>query len=199
MGRFGAVLVCGMGHGGWKGTEPPMSLNSTKTLIGSPLEAGKADRGRDQRIYTPDSILEVCRGVWPEGIHLDPCTDAEAPKFSDTWFTYPNWNGLEQPWTPRTYINPPFLHLKAWLEYGLTQPREQIWLIPVRPHRTWWIRFVEQCDVICWLRGDFKFRGYKSPYPVPMALVYRGVSCWRFEKQTRELGKTWVSPFGANL
>ena len=86
-------------------------------------------------------------------------------------------DGLAMEWPERTFVNPPYRELKKWLAYGLEQGdelgTEQVWLIPVRPHRAWWREFERDCDALIWL-DPVAFHGYDQKFPAPLCLAYRG-------------------------
>lgn len=90
-------------------------------------------------------------------------------------------------WPERTFINPPYRDLKKWLAHGLEQEGEQVWLIPVRPHRKWWREFERDCDALIWL-DPVAFHGYDQKFPAPLCLAYRGVHTDDFEADFAHLG-----------
>jgi hypothetical protein len=138
---------------------------------------------------TPPAIIVVALSLWPEGIALDPCTAPGSIVPAIRAYTVED-DGLSKPWLPRTYINPPYNDLKRWLAYGLTQPMEQLWLVPVRTHRPWFRHFLAQSTLICWLDSGLTFLGYNQPFPAPLALVYRGYRKDKFISSTSLLGDT---------
>lgn len=159
---------------------PEPQDSRTKMLVGSPLKrnaltgfATGQRMYRPQEIYTPQSIINFCLKIWPEGIALDPCTDENSIVPARRRITKIE-NGLTQLWEPFTYINPPYNDLKNWFAHGLTQPAEQIWLVPVRTHRIWWRAFVGESSAVVFLDSGLIFLGYEQSFPAPLCLVYFG-------------------------
>lgn len=152
---------------------------ATANRSGKPAE-------REQEVLTPQSIVDVCNKLWVQ-IMFDPCwcegaiTDPYAVNLGD---------GLKCQWLPKTYINPPYKDLKAWLAYGQTQPKEQIWLVPVRTHRTWWRSWRDSLDVYCEL-NPLAFVGYAQVFPAPLLLGYWGEKTMRFCDAATGLGDVY--------
>lgn len=155
--------------------------------------AGKSAK-REQQIHTPDSILAVCRAVWPEGIALDPCASHDRVPIASLEYFGPalgRFDGIVANWADRTYFNPPYAELKAWLDKSTREyaagVTEQIGLFPVRPNRVWWCQYVSIVPTrIAWLR-PLKFEGYAQAFPAPLCLVYTGQHAGQFERAAREL------------
>lgn len=110
---------------------------------------------REQEILTPKKIVEVVRLAFDGRIGLDPC--AAVDEFGDPigfvgaerWYDgslaapLPQCqDGLKRAWVDRTFVNPPYADLKAWLAKTLEQahPAERriAVLCPVRSSRVWW-------------------------------------------------------------
>lgn len=127
---------------------------------------------REQSIETPDHVWERLRRLWGEE-PWDPCPIGGT-------------GGLDQDWPERTYCNPPYGTLKAWLAHG-AQFDEVIWLVPMRPHRVWFRNWWVHLDVRIAL-NPLKFKGYKDPYPAPLMLGYRGVYTAQFVSVFKDLG-----------
>lgn len=150
---------------------------------------------REQQIYTPWEVLDVCCCTWPEGIELDPCSGPESivpaarvytgvridtGRVDKDGNTVNRWggSGLIAPWVPHTYINPPYGDLEDWLyksavefHKGLT---EQILLFPVRPNRSWWTEYMRTVpSSVAWLK-PLQFVGFTSGFPAPLVLVHAG-------------------------
>lgn len=130
---------------------------------------------REQQIYTPELLLAPIRQVWPEGIAFDPC-DGPDSIVGAANVAGPGCelaNGLEVEWGERTYCNPPYADLKAWLAHA-EKFNEVMVLGPVRTHRPWFRRAAfESCDAVAWL-PTIKFLGYKQSFPAPLCLLYWG-------------------------
>lgn len=141
---------------------------ATGNRAGKPAE-------RKQEVLTPQSVVDVCNAVWGS-IDMDPCyCDGALTVTTAAMVCDGAWcgDGLKTPWRPKAFINPPYNDLKKWLAYGLTQPREQIWLVPVRTHRTWWRAWRDQLDARFEL-DPLKFVGYDQAFPAPLLLGYMG-------------------------
>lgn len=154
--------------------------------------AGKRS-DREQDIYTPDSVLEVCRAVWPAGIELDPCASLNCPPLAARQhYGGEQGDGLTESWIDGVYFNPPYKDLKAWLakstkERAYANVVEQIGLFPVRPHRVWWCEYMRVVPTrIAWLK-PLKFRYYKQAFPAPLVLVYTGSRTERFTTAVYDL------------
>lgn len=147
------------------------------------LATGSEERLQD--ILTPKCIVDVCNKLWGE-IALDPCWCVAAITNPVTVCI----DGLKSTWLPKTYINPPYKDLKAWLAYGQTQPKEQIWLVPVRTNRGWFREWRDDLDVYCEL-NPLKFLGYDNYFPVPLLLGYVGARTIDFRTATFGLGDVY--------
>lgn len=71
----------------------------------------KKDRWR-----TPQYILDAVNAFYGTRFWFDPCPPN------------PEFDGLSVSWKELNYINPPFSDYLTWVEYGLTQWGEQIWI-----------------------------------------------------------------------
>ena len=128
----------------------------------------------------------MCNKVWGR-IALDPCWCEGALTNPIHQFEHPQQDGLKDPWIAFSYINPPFGDLKQWLAYGQMQPREQIWLCPVRTHRKWWRAWRDQLDAYIEL-DPLAFEGYDQKFPAPLLLGYIGDSTGAFFRASAGLG-----------
>lgn len=174
--------------------------NTLSSLSGFPVKnnamAGLATANRTgkpaerlQEVLTPQSIIDVCNKVWGQ-IMLDPCWCAGAITHP---FSVNMGDGLKCQWLPKTYVNPPYKNLKDWLKYGQTQPREQIWLVPVRTHRKWWRKWRDELDAYVEL-NPLKFVGYDAYFPAPLLLGYVGNDVAAFMKASQLLGTVYENP-----
>lgn len=103
---------------------------------------------REQEILTPKKIVDVVREVFGGHIELDPCaaTDEwdDPMGFVGATRGYDGklcGDGLKLAWADRTFVNPPYADLKAWLAKTLNEAatkRRVAVLCPVRSNRTWW-------------------------------------------------------------
>lgn len=164
---------------------------------------------REQQVYTPQPIIDVCLAVWPEGIALDPCSGpgsivpAEltySGRYVDSGRIGKNgpimqWigPGRHTQWVPRTYCNPPFVDAEEWMLWACSQPREHMLLVPVRTNRKWWHKYRATNDAIAWL-WPFPFHEETQALPVPLGLHYVGERVEEFKHavELRKLGKVDV-------
>ena len=155
----------------------------------STVKAHTGAGARPQEIFTPPAVVELLRRVWGE-IALDPCGHPEAIVGAATTWTghkvgtgrfrkdgteIERWAGpgLENPWTDRTYWNPPFCELKDWIAHAAAQTGRHCGLFPARTSRTWCREYLYQVDGICWL-NPLGFIGYASAHPDRLVLAYQG-------------------------
>lgn len=69
---------------------------------------GMVDKQCRNTVYiTPDKILDPVRKFFGGSIALDPATESDNPTKAETFFTESD-NGLEQEWSDRTFVNPPY-------------------------------------------------------------------------------------------
>lgn len=131
---------------------------------------------RPQEIRTPPEIIAMVLDAFEGPIALDPC----APTFSDPSFPADRYvreaeNGLTVDWGDRTFVNPPFDDLRPWLRKAANtgaQGHRVILLTPWRSHRRWFREALQSTQVATFLDAT-KFVGYKTTFPVPLALL-----CW---------------------
>lgn len=151
---------------------------------------GKAAE-REQVVYTPWSIIEVCLATWNR-IDLDPCSgpDSIVPATRALRFDLDiAQNGLILPWEGNAYFNPTYKNLDEWLDKSAFEQSngEQIGLFPVRPNRVWWCKYMSEVpSVIAWLK-PLKFEGYDSGFPAPLVLIYTGTNTDAFREAVRPL------------
>lgn len=148
---------------------------------------GKPEK-RNQVIYTPEPIWQVCYQTWPEGIVLDPCSGPGSIGVSDHRNLGPEFGGLDalrSKWPERCYINPPYAALKAWLAHSGIGG-EQIWLVPNRTRSKWYRDWRDTCTVYAEL-NRICFLGYPGSYPESLVLGYRGERGDMFEGAVRKV------------
>lgn len=144
---------------------------------------------RPQEILTPQPVVNALATLWPEGVALDLCGAPGSLVRAERTYYVPgtldgkrtkyvagagHLDGLILPWASRTYVNPPFEQLEAWLAKAATEPKEQVILAPVRTHRKWFRRAMVRSDAVVWLDASFKFVGYEQAFPAPLCVLYRG-------------------------
>lgn len=162
--------------------------NTAKSMI-SPPEGGAQ---REQTIYTPQSVLDVAKEVWPEGITLDPCHGPlSIVNAGKTYDGSPGQDGLALPWSERTFVNSPYKDLKVWLAKAQAEADlgcEVIVLCPVRTHRIWFRHAMQSCTAISYM-DPLKFLGYAAAFPAPLCLMYWGERKEGFQKASRRVSK----------
>jgi hypothetical protein len=175
------------------------------------FEALTGSKLRAQETYTPKPIVDALLKVWPE-IALDPCSGPDSVVPARISFvavprvrivttpkgrtrTYHEFeclteDGLTAPWVDYTYVNPPFSHLRPWLDKAVREGqagREVVMLCPTRGHRTWtrdaWLTCASIIDL-----NPVKFVGFKSTHPEPLVMLYWGVCKYTFEDAFASLG-----------
>lgn len=147
---------------------------------------------RPQEVYTPQVIKDGLSVLWPEGVALDPCHGSGSILDAERTLCIPptlrgkrqvfegpdEQNGLKQPWESRTYVNPPFSHLKEWLEKavweGAMERAEILVLSPVRTSRPWFRAALADCTDAYWLNYNIRFLGFKDAFPQALCLLYWG-------------------------
>lgn len=145
--------------------DPKKTKNALKSFYGS--------KDRQQEIHTPDWVIDVVKETLGGAIDLDPC----AASSLENWFatnniTLPD-DSLKIDWTQygnSVYVNPPYKYLKKWLLKCSQTPMKIVALVPVRVHRKWFNELTKDAEIV-FLDGNFKFKGYKDTYPVPLCLV----------------------------
>lgn len=150
------------------------------------LATGKKTE-RPQDILTPQVIVDFLHEVWGS-IALDPCATRDprnlvdaANKIYGPWGAFRG--GLDIPWVDKTYCNPPYKALRAWLEKAVNEvyanlgatPRIAV-LAPTRGHRVWWHEVRDTAHVVLELR-PLTFVGYPGAFPAPLSLLlWNGVT-----------------------
>jgi phage N-6-adenine-methyltransferase len=98
--------------------------------------------------------LEIVSALGP--FDLDPCANVNQPtRCAPLAYTQ---NGLEQPWTGRVWMNPPYGgEPKLWLK-KLAEHGNGVALVPPRVGSKWFHNVVlSACDAIFFLRGRVSF------------------------------------------
>lgn len=147
--------------------------------------------------YTPAEIIEAARSVMG-GIDLDPasCEYANSVVKAERFFTEDD-NGLEQDWSGRVFLNPPFAHptVKFFAEkllesFGSGQAVEAVWLSNACVDVGWWHQLAS-VGMVCFHRGRIKFYGPDETLQPPtlgQSIIYLGAN--------RDLFKTTFSQLG---
>lgn len=146
---------------------------------------GKPEK-RLQEILTPQSIVNFVLRLWPEGISMDPCASTDPRSLVDAVVKVfkpgpgtMGKGGLDANWHDRTYVNPPFAELQAWLNKANASalpPRDRVVVLaPVRSHRSWWRRAAHAARAVVEL-DPVAFVGYDDVFPAPLCLMVWGSS-----------------------
>lgn len=159
--------------------------HSAMTGLATGNRAGKS-KERVQVVGTPPEVMWITRKLWGRA-ELDPCANPERPlNVAEHYFML----GDLKPWRDKTYVNPPYNALKHWLdksteEHQAQRATEQILLIPVRPNRAWWCKYMIEVNAFAYLK-PLRFVGYKQAFPAPLALVYLGQNAAEFVQITKK-------------
>lgn len=181
-----------------------------QTALQSLIDGSKTGK-RPQRIYTPTEVVDVLQALWPEGIQCDPCSGPDSVVPAAVKIMPPD-NGCayevvgrslrharQEPvidtWPQRTYVNPEFVALRAWVHQFL-ESWECVLMTPVRSHRRWWRPVLHAPpedpllpgSAVCYL-DPVKFVGFQEKFPAPLALCYRGERYDVWRKVTSHLGE----------
>ena len=148
--------------------------------------ARKAGDVRPQDINTPPLIIQAVLAVWPEGIELDPCSNANSIVPARINMCWPN-NGLAIDWPDFTYVNPPYKRINQWLVKAIIGA-EHMLLVPVRTNRKWWCVAAKRTTRIAWLK-PFAFIGHVQSFPAAVCMMYFGTRVVEFEGTFSELGE----------
>jgi len=147
---------------------------------------------RKQEIYTPQCIIDGLLKLWGD-IYLDPCSGPESLVPAQCHYSgiCLEDDGLQNRWMPRTYVNPPFKHLKFWLlkaqQEAVSFPNIVL-LCPTRHHRKWFRAALRSADCTIYL-NPLKFHGYKQAFPAPLCLIGWNVTVERFKDAFKDLGE----------
>lgn len=95
-------------------------------------------------------------------------------KFTDDPCPIGGNGGLEREWGTRTFVNPPYSQLKAWIKKGYEESQKGktvVMLIPSRTDTVAWHDYVMKAKEIRFIKGRLKFGGAKNSAPFPSAIV----------------------------
>jgi hypothetical protein len=134
---------------------------------------------REQDILTPQVVVDFVQFLWNDAIRMDPCATEDPRNVLEHVYdrVYALGDGLSVDWADRTYVNPPYKHLKAWMkkaseEFAKTGNRIAM-LAPTRGHRFWWHEYRDTCSCVLEL-APLKFIGYPGVFPAPLSLLLWG-------------------------
>ena len=84
------------------------------------------------------------------------------------------FDGLSCDWGSRTFCNPPYSNLKAWLKKGYEESLKGntvVFLIPSRTDTIAWHEYCMKADEIIFCKGRLKFGNSKNSAPFPSAII----------------------------
>lgn len=130
---------------------------------------------------TPPAILDTLYDFF-DGVFFDPCP------------INPDFDGLKADWPPYAYINPPFSQYLQWVQHGLRQPMEQIWMLN-HDHSTQHFRLLATGSALCMPQKRIYFIHPDTGKPIKdqrycQTLIYRGHDNVRFGRVFSRLGLT---------
>jgi len=151
--------------------------------------------------YTPSKFIDAARETMG-GIDLDPASCAVANEIvcADKFYTIDD-NGLEEPWSGRVWLNPPYSGtlVREFAEKILLEiPNcEQIVVLVNNATETGWFQsLLREAKSVCFLEGRVKFLGEdKEPKNTPLqgqAVLYFGDNSDGFTHSFSELGQVFV-------
>lgn len=151
----------------------------------------------DNEWYTPAEYIEAATAVMG-AIDLDPASSATANEVvgAATFYTADD-NGLEQPWSGRVWMNPPYSQplISQFCErlteaYAEGDVIEAITLTNNATETGWFHRLAEQASAICLPRSRIRFwHPDKTSAPLQgQAIVYLGSNPQRFIERFAEFG-----------
>lgn len=153
--------------------------------------------------YTPADILKTVRLIFGDIPDLDPCSNShESPNVEARHHFTRDDDGLQQPWSGRVFMNPPYGdEIVQWIrklreEWSRGGVTEAIALLPARPDTEWFELLTADTDdlVMCFLRGRVTFIGNENPAPFPSMLAYFGPKQDVCAGSFTGLGSVWMRP-----
>jgi hypothetical protein len=158
-------------------------------MIGSALLTSNSSKWN-----TPPHIVE--RVVLTLGrIDLDPCADEALSIPAARHYTIHD-DGLAQPWSGRTYMNPPYgRQIARWVEkldaaFQAGSVTQAVALLPNRTDTRWYrrISYVPKVE----LHGRLHFSNSKHAAPFPSVIFAFGVDQRRLLQHFGDIGTFWL-------
>lgn len=104
---------------------------------------------------------------------LDVCATAENAKCEN--YYSPKQDGLQQAWSGRCWMNPPYGRaIKEWIKKAHQAARDGalvVCLLPAKTDTGWWHDYVMKASEIRFLRGRLYFNDGPGRCPFPCAVV----------------------------
>ena len=127
---------------------------------------------------TPANVIKWIKSGWPDGVDLDPCSNATSIVGAKKTYTIED-DGLSQSWDVPyeglIYVNPPYGNdLPKWIDKALQETRwdrTMVLLVPARTDTLWWHKLVKHAHSVIFIKGRLRFLGASSSAPFPSALV----------------------------
>ena len=108
------------------------------------------------------------------------CSDKHIPALS--YYRFPDFNGLDLPWTDFSWCNPPYNECKKWIEKAYKENKENdricVMLIPARTETKYFQEYILKNDkcLIQFLKKGYCFLNKNNQtmgiFKNPLALVY---------------------------
>lgn len=112
-------------------------------------------------VETPKDLLEIINKEF--NFNFDPCP------------LNPTFDGLEVEWKERNFVNPPYSKIPQFLDKGFKEFQNNklsVFLITARTATKYWFDYIYPfATEIRFLRNTVAFEGYKTNFPIPLALV----------------------------
>jgi DNA N-6-adenine-methyltransferase (Dam) len=144
--------------------------------------------------YTPGPVFDLVVATLGE-VDLDPCWHPGSPVRARVTYTVEN-DGLVQPWSGKTYLNPPYGRgIGTWVvklvdAYEAGDVGEGIALVPARTD-TKWFRLLDAFPR-CFVGGRLAFSNHENSAPFPAAIFYLGPNVERLAEVFGKLGEIWT-------
>jgi DNA N-6-adenine-methyltransferase Dam len=135
--------------------------------------------------YTPEWLWRLARKVMG-GLDLDPCSNSlRRPNVPARRHYTKRENGLEQPWSGRVFLNPPYgAGIGAWIaklteEVEAGAVTQAVAVVPASTEARWFVP-LWQAEGLCFLMGRMRFVDGatrtlpEQGTPVPIVAVYFG-------------------------
>ena len=172
-------------------------LTATSGTFSRVVRNQNAEGDSDER-YTPSWIFDLAIKVMG-GIDLDPCADPRKRVPAVRHLTKED-NGLEEGWSGRVFLNPPFSKSSDWIKHLCVYRQagaatEAVVLVPVMTltNKSFRLLMDRTASAFCMLRRHLSFlnasyeeMGEMSAFP--FALIYVGDNTQHFLDQVRDEG-----------
>lgn len=144
--------------------------------------------------YTPKSILNLVVNVLGT-IDLDPCSNEKRSVPATTHYARFD-NGLNQSWSGRVFMNPPYGNtITDWISklvesFNDGDVSEAIALVPARTDTAWMRQMSEYPR--CFIHGRLTFSGHANAATFPSMLIYLGDNVAKFAEVFSSIGDVYV-------